>query len=256
MKFLLHEIRLMLTGLTLGGILMPPVLWYVHSRFDFQLIVYNDVSIESFYREVFANLDQPRVLLCLLIPYLLLRLVLLLRRKAPRPLFARTPLAKAASKGQEDVVRTLLTQGGDINAGNDNGQTPLHLAADQGNSNVVRLLLEQGANVDAVDKAAGYTPLHYATAHGYAELCEMLIRFGSDPDMLTGNQDSPLHLAIGKGRAGVVAVLLKYHARLDIKNKNGMTPMQQAEHLQNREIVNLINQYVSETWPYLQLSRC
>jgi ankyrin repeat protein len=257
MKFMRHEIRLLLAGLALGGISVPAVLWYAYSRFGLQLIVYNGVSIESMYREVFSHLDDPRVFLCLLIPYLLLRLVfLLLPQKEPRPRAARTPLALAASRGQEDLLRTLITQGGDINAGNDNSQTPLHLAADQGNSNVVRLLLEQGASVDVVEKTAGYTPLHYAAAHGYADLCEMLIRFGSDPDMLTGNLDSPLHLAIEKGRVGVVAVLLKYHARLDIKNRNGMTPMQQAEHLQNREIANLINQYINETWPYLQLSRC
>jgi ankyrin repeat protein len=66
--------------------------------------------------------------------------------------------------------------------------------------------------------------------------------------------ESPLHLAIKKGRAGVVGVLLKYHARLDIKNKSGLTPLQQAEHLEYWEIVNLINQHISETWPYLQIS--
>ena len=256
MKFMRYEIRLLLTGLALGGASMPAILWYMYSRYDLQLIVYTADSINSFYREIFTHLDDPLVLPCLMIPYLLLRLILLLRQKTPRPLPARTPLAQAAAKGREDLVRTLLTQGGDINAGNNNGQTPLHLAADQGNSNVVRLLLEQGALVDVVEKAAGYTPLHYAAAHGYADLCEMLIRFGADSDMLTCNQDSPLHLAIEKGQVGVVCVLLKYRARLDIKNRTGMTPLQQAQHLQNREIVNLINQYLSESWPYLQLSRC
>ena len=257
MKNLRYEIRLLLTGLALGGIIMPAILWYAYSRYELQLVVYNAVSIDSFYREIFTHLNHPLVVVCLLIPYLLLRLILLLlRQQTPRPVVARTPLAQAASRGQEDQVRALLTQGGDINAGNSNGQTPLHLAAEQGNSSVVRLLLDQGASVDVVETDAGCTPLHYAASHGYADLCEMLIRFGADPDMLTGNQDSPLHLAIGKGRVGVVAVLLKYHARLDIKNSDGKTPLQLAEHLQNREIANLINQYVSETWPYLQLSRC
>jgi ankyrin len=150
----------------------------------------------------------------------------------------------------------LLKEGSDINGANKNAQTPLHLAADDGNSSVVRILLEHGAIVDAIETAAGYTPLHYAAARGHAEACEILIRFGADHDALTRNQDSPLHLAIEQGRAGVVAVLLKYRARLDTKNKNDMTPLQLAEHLNNKEIANLINQHLSESWPYLQISRC
>ncbi|HYQ70724.1 MAG TPA: ankyrin repeat domain-containing protein [Gammaproteobacteria bacterium] len=257
MSNLLYEIRLLFAGLALGGVSVPAILWFVYSKYRIQLIVYNNDSIDSFYREVYLRLDDPLVLLCLLLPYLLLRLTLLLIRSKPsRSPDTATPLAQAAAKGREDLVRVLLTQGGDIDAGNSAGQTPLHLAADQGSGNVVRLLLEQGAMVDVVEKADGYTPLHYAALHGYTDLCEMLIRFGADPDRLTCNQDSPLHLAIKKGRVDVVGVLLKYRARLDIKNRTGMTPLQQAEYLQNHEIANLINQYLSESWPYLQLSRC
>lgn len=254
MKLILREIRLLLSGLAFGFAFMPAILWYLYSRFGIQLIEYNSFSIDSFYREIFTGLDAPLTWLGLLLPYLLLRLTLLLfSTKAPRPLVT-TPLAHAAFKGREDTVRTLLTDASDINTGNHLGQTPLHLAAEQGNSGVVKILLENGAMIDAVDTVAGYTPLHYAARQGHTDLCELLIRFGANPDALTGNQDSPMNLAIEKRRAGVVGILLKYHARLDIINRNGLTPLQQAEHLENREIVNLINQHLIETWPYLQIS--
>ena len=255
MKFLLQELRLLLSGLLFGFALVPAILWFVYFKFDVYLVVYNANSIEMYYRDIYTRLDEPLVWCCLLVPYLLLRLTRLqFRSKAPR-LQAATPLAQAAASGREDMVRTLLGQGSDINTGNNHGRTPLHLAAIQGNSRIVKLLLEQGALVDAVDTDAGYTPLHLAVSHGHTDLCELLIRYGADPDALTGNRDSPLHLAVQAGRPGAVEVLLKYRARLDARSKDGMTPLQLAEHLENREIVALINQHLSVAWPYLQISR-
>jgi ankyrin repeat protein len=256
MKFMLQEIRFLLSGLGFGFAFMPAILWYAHFKYDVHVFVFNANLLYAYYLEFYTRLEDPLTWFYLLIPYLLLRLILLLfRSKAPRSL-ATSPLAHAAARGEEDIVRTLLTKGSDINAGNHAGQTPLHLAADQGNSSVTRILLEQGALVDVVETAAGHTPLHYAARHGHTDLCELLIRFGADPDALTGNMDTPLHLAIEAGQAGVVAVLLKYRAKLGIKNRNGLTPLQLAEHLKNREIVNLINRHLSEAWPYLQISRC
>jgi hypothetical protein len=256
MKFLSHEVRLLLSGLLFGIAFVPAILWYLYFNFDIYLIVNNEVSIDMFYRQIYTRLDEPRVWFWLLVPYLMLRLVLLLfSSKTPHP-HTTTALAQATAKGCEDTVRTLLEQGSDINAGNRQGQTPLHLAAQQGNSGLSRLLLEQGAEVDAGESVAGYTPLHYAAAQGHADLCELLIRYGADPDALTGDLDSPLHLAIAKGRTGVVGVLLKYRARLDVRDRNGLTPLQQAEQLKSVEIVNLLNQHLRTSWPYLQMSRC
>jgi hypothetical protein len=254
MKFMLHEIRFLLAGLAFGFACMPAILWYADINYDIHLFVYHSNTLDSFYREIYTRLDDPQVWFYLLAPYLLLRLTLLLFRSTTRHTRITTPVAHAAVSDCEDMVRTLITQGSDINTANRHGQTPLHLAADQGNSGVARTLLELGAMVDVPETASGYTPLHYAAGHGHTDLCELLIRYGADPDTLTGNMESPLHLAIEKGRTGVVGVLLKYHARLDIKNSNGLTPLQQAENLRNSEIVNLINQHLSETWPYLQMS--
>jgi hypothetical protein len=256
MRFLLHEVRLFISGLLFGLAFVPAILWYLNFKYGVLLIVYNAVSLKIYYQQIFTRLDDPLVWFWLLTPYLLLRLVLLLLRPGTPRTRENAALARATARGREDTVRELLEQGSDINAGNRHGQTPLHLAAKQGNSELMRLLLEQGALVDAAESAAGYTPLHTAATQGRADLCELLIRYGAEPDVLTGNLESPLHLAIEKGHAGVVAVLLKYRARLDVRNKNGLTPLQRAEQLKNMEIVNLINQHTRVAWPYLQMSRC
>jgi hypothetical protein len=255
MKLLLHEILLLLSGLLFGLLSVPAILWYLYFKFDIHLLVYNQDSLDMFFHQIYTRLDEPLVWLWLLIPYLLLRLVMLLFRSRTPHTHATTALVLAADRGHEDTVSTLLEQGSDINVGNQHGQTPLHLAAKRGNSGVLKLLLEQGATVDAVESVAGFTPLHYAVVQDHADLCELLIRYGADPDALTGDGDAPLHLAIEKGRTGVVEVLLKYRARLDVRGRNGLTPLQQAEQLNNREIVNVINQHLSVAWPYLQMSR-
>ena len=48
---------------------------------------------------------------------------------------------------------------------------------------------------------------------------------------------------------------MKYQARLDVRGKNVMTSLQQAEQLDKGGIVNLINQHLKMAWPYLQMSR-
>ena len=110
--------------------------------------------------------------------------------------------------------------------------------------------------MNVVGTNSGCTPLHYAASLGHVDLCELLIRYGADTDAKTSKLETPLHLAIARGHAEVVALLLKYNARLDIRDKNGMMPLQQAETIKISEIVTLINQHLSEVWPYLLISRC
>jgi ankyrin repeat protein len=97
--------------------------------------------------------------------------------------------------------------------------------------------------------------LHYAASLGYVDLCELLVRYGADTDAQTARMETSLHLAIAKEHSGVVALLLKYQARLNFRDRNGMTPLQQAENIRNREIVALIKQHLAEVWPYLLISR-
>jgi len=82
-----------------------------------------------------------------------------------------------------------------------------------------------------------------------------LVNGGADVRRPNGAGSTPLHLAVARGHAEVVALLLKYNARLDIRDKNGMTPLQQAETIKKSEIVTLIKQHLTELWPYLLISR-
>ena len=255
MEIILREIRLLFSGLLFGGLFIPALLWFLNFKHGVHLAGLNSHSVYSFYRDFYTGLDNPLFWSLLLVPYLLHSLIrLLFSPSAPRAL-APAPLEQATLNGQGETIRNLIERGDDINARNNRGYTPLHLAATRGNSEVVQLLLENGAEVNAVATDSGCTPLHYAASLGHVELCELLVRYGADPDAQTAMLETPLHLAVASGHAEVVALLLKYHARLDIRDKNGMTPLQQAETVNKREIVTLINQHLSEVWPYLIISR-
>jgi len=255
MKTLLREIRLLLSGLLLGCLFIPALLWFLNFKHGIHLAGLDSLSIYSFYRDFYTGLENPLVWPLLLSPYLLHSLIrLLFHSSAPRA-SATSSLEQAVTEGRAETIKSLIAQGGDINARNIRGQSPLHLAVKQGNSDMVQILLESGAEVDIVETDSGCTSLHYAASLGHVDLCESLVRYGANPDAQTARLETPLHLAVSRGHPEVVALLLKYHARLDIRDKNGMTPLQQAEKFKKREIVLLIKQHLSEVWPYLIISR-
>ena len=255
MKFLLRETRLLLAGLLFACLFMPAVLWLLNMKHGIHLAGFDSLSVFSFYRDFYTGLDNPLLWPLLLAPYLLHSLIRLLFRSSGPRATATAPLEQATLEGRAETVKELIAQGKDINDRNTRGYTPLHLAATKNNSEVVKILLENGAEVDAVAIDSGCTALHYAASLGYAELCELLARYGANLDAQTTRLETPLHLAVAKGHAGVVALLLKYHARLDIRDRNGMTPLQQAETIKKGEIVSLIQQHLTEVWPYLIISR-
>jgi ankyrin repeat protein len=255
MKTLLREINLLFSGMLLGCLFIPALLWLLNLKHGIHLAGLNSLSIYSFYWDFYTRLDNPLVWPLLLAPYLLHSLIRLLFYSSSPRASSTSSLEQAASEGHAETIRTLISQGGDINARNARGQTPLHLAVKQGNSDVVQLLLENEAEVDVVETDSGCTSLHYAASLGHVDLCESLVRYGANPDAQTARLETPLHLAVSRGHPDVVALLLKFHARLDIRDKDGMTPLQQAEKLKKREIVLLIKQHLSEVWPYLIISR-
>jgi Ankyrin repeats (3 copies) len=132
---MLREIRILLSVLLLGCLHMPALLWFLNFKHGIHLAIFTSPSLDSFYREFYAGLDNPLVWPLLIAPYL---------SSAPRAT-ATEPLEQATLKGQAETTKGLIAQGKDINARNIRGQTPLHLATAKGNSDVVQLLLENGA---------------------------------------------------------------------------------------------------------------
>ncbi|KAF5278806.1 hypothetical protein FQR65_LT03493 [Abscondita terminalis] len=76
----------------------------------------------------------------------------------------RTALHAAASGGTEahlKVIEVLVAHGANVNLTDDRQQTPLHAAASSGNIDAVKFLISKGVGVNAKDNAK-QTPLHIA----------------------------------------------------------------------------------------------
>ena len=138
-----------------------------------------------------------------------------------------SPLADAAMRGDIAAVRSLLSDGADVNGSQGDGMTALHWAAERGDIEITRLLLEAGANVQPVTRIGDYTPLHLAAKASQAATVEALLVAGSDPSARsTAGGSTALHFAAGAGNTAAIAALLDHGADIDAGESTlGQTPL-------------------------------
>lgn len=144
-----------------------------------------------------------------------------------------TPLGYASMTGDEEVVRLLLDRG----AGGLTTALPEAITFNQ--PGVARLLIERGARVQ-VQESSGVTLLHWAVITNRPAMVPLLIGAGANPDAVDKHGFSPLMYAatIDHGDTAVLDALLEAGADRTIRNRQGRTPLQQAEHLRLREIAS------------------
>eukprot|EP00510_Aplanochytrium_minuta_P005165 CAMPEP_0184025306 /NCGR_PEP_ID=MMETSP0954-20121128/12714_1 /TAXON_ID=627963 /ORGANISM="Aplanochytrium sp, Strain PBS07" /LENGTH=1228 /DNA_ID=CAMNT_0026309029 /DNA_START=291 /DNA_END=3980 /DNA_ORIENTATION=- len=133
----------------------------------------------------------------------------------------RSPLHRAALRGDVDVCRLLIRRKSDIHLRSLKGRTPLHQAARLGNNSaVVSLLLEHGSDAYACD-CLGRTPLHYASLSGDTESCRLLIDEGVNINALDEAKASPVHFAAKSGHVNVFKLFLKYFPDYNARTVDG-----------------------------------
>lgn len=144
-----------------------------------------------------------------------------------------TPLHEAQSRA---VAEALLAHGADVNAVSHYGETPLHQAW---NGGVARVLLRHKAKLEAKDWA-GKTPLHRAGWFREMDVSRVLLAAGANPNAQDKDGFAPLHDAAQRS-VNLVRLLLLYKADINIKTKNGATPLQLAMGCpKNRQIVEIL----------------
>ena len=92
---------------------------------------------------------------------------------ASRETMKMSPLGSALAAERNDIARTLIDHGADVNAKAENDLTPLHTAAARGDLESAKLLLEHGADINATTKD-GKTPIAYAQERNHPEMVEFL----------------------------------------------------------------------------------
>jgi len=126
----------------------------------------------------------------------------------------RTPLSRAAEKGNEIVVKLLLENGARPDFEDIDGQTPLSRAVEKGSVAVVQLLLAKEAKMDykytIFDSVLKRTPLSRAAEKGNEGVVRLLLEYGAQPDLEDGDGRTPLSRAV-RARQTVVADLLRLY---------------------------------------------
>jgi ankyrin repeat protein len=139
-----------------------------------------------------------------------------------------------------DAVRELVDNGEDVNAVNEDGWTPLQLAVNEDDIDVVTYLISQKANVNPenIDK---WTPLHEAAKLGLTEIADILINFGANINAKSDLGDTPLHCAVSyREQKDIVNLLLAKGADVNVVNRSGKTPIDEAHRSGQRNIEKML----------------
>ncbi len=133
---------------------------------------------------------------------------------------ARTLLDYACEVGALKIVRFLIEQGAELNAGRHS--KPLITAVLFGRAQIVELLIKAGADpnvtiatvVSPTKKDRGYTALMTAASlPDKPDMLDFLLKSGADPHLTTQMGRSALSAAIGRGNSHAVHALLKVGCR-------------------------------------------
>jgi ankyrin repeat protein len=138
----------------------------------------------------------------------------------PTPMTGATPLMVAAIYLEVDIIRVLVAGGANHAIGLPNGTTPVLAAAG--------IPVEQEtrpsdlARRNVVDNDSPQIP---RAETDVLEATRLLLDAGADVNSATDAGDTALHAAATAGMPSVIQLLADRGAALDVKNKNGQTPL-------------------------------
>ncbi|CAB1337712.1 unnamed protein product, partial [Coregonus sp. 'balchen'] len=125
----------------------------------------------------------------------------------------------------DEIVKSLINKGAQLNSVNQNGCTPLHYAASKDRYEIALLLLESGADPNVTDKLAS-TPLHRASTKGNCRLIQLLLKQSASTNIQDSEGNTALHLACDEERVEAAKLLVENGASIYIENKEEKTPLQ------------------------------
>ncbi len=149
----------------------------------------------------------------------------------------------AEKKARLEVLTILLSGKPDLNMDFKGTIRPLHIAASIGNQDLLRMLITSGAKVDVQEDLLRNTPLHVAVENQPPrEAIDVLIAAGADVNASNKDGVTPLMLAARAGSAAAVDALLSHQAVTDAEDLKGRPVISYAADGGNDDIVKQIFQ--------------
>lgn len=127
-----------------------------------------------------------------------------------------------------NVIKALISAGGDVNQADSFGQTPLMLAAHRQSLETVKTLLEANAAVNVKDKRGQTALMRAAIANDYkdpTEIVDILIAAKANVDDIDDSGQTALMLASHTSFVGTIQKLLVSGASVKIKDREGKTAL-------------------------------
>jgi len=152
------------------------------------------------------------------------------------------PLIKASSNNNRYMVENMLSNDGNPNVYDNNGNNALMYAIENGNVDIVKLLIDKGvyiekpfrfssSNIDS--ELNGRTPLNYAIFKNNKDVVKLLIKAGADVNKEDDKGYTPLVYAKLNKNKEIIDILEKSGAKKDIT-------LDKAINIQNKDVVELL----------------
>jgi ankyrin repeat protein len=136
-----------------------------------------------------------------------------------------------------DEKAALITVMNDTKEGS--GKTVLHFAAARGDLDIFKYLIENGGDYDIPDEE-GNTPLLVAAQHKSFDLCKYLIETkGLDVNHQRKGSTGLIHIAASEGETEFIEYLLSKGANVDLTSELG-TPLEWAIQAKKKKVADLL----------------
>lgn len=224
---------------------------------DFNNDGYDDLAIGA--RKWQSNSEQGRVYVYHGGPTILRS-----RTAADREESPTKSLHRAASDGDIDLVKSLISKGANVNSLDEAHRTPIHSAVMQGRREVAEFLIASGADINTKDKwdyrpidvvgtrnrkeilellaknGATISTIHIAASVGDLTKVKAFVQEGIDVNGLYANGRTPLHFAAQDGQTDIVEFLIAKGADVKAENRRDETPLHTAAANGHKEVVELL----------------
>lgn len=157
-------------------------------------------------------------------------------------------LELAVQQNVPTLVRPILAARADVNFAFEHMwcRTPLHRAAMRGNTEMCRLLLQLRADLRLRD-SHGAAPIHLAASRGRLPTLDLLLRIEPEGAMAVDtNGRTSCHMAALKGHVEVIKMLLRNKASIDAQDRAHRTPADMARRGQFWPLVKMIEELQEE----------
>ena len=156
----------------------------------------------------------------------------------------RNAVLAATQGGHVEAARLLISRGADVNAQDDIRDSAFLLAGASGHAEIVRLALAAGADLKLTNRFGG-TALIPACHHGHVETVRVLLGSAIDVNHVNNLGWTGLLEAVilGDGSARyveIVRLLLSRGAKLNLADREGVTPLAHAERRGQRAVAALL----------------